>query len=300
MPLAEPDFYSLWRAVESAVDWPTADEDRTVELGRAWSDLGAVFRAAARNIEDLPAGAWTDQAGQMYADRITALRTSASGVGDRMARLGALADAYGNDVRYAKNAIILYVAELDEEYRAQPQVVAPIVANEINNLLDNIEGRIRARATGTEEPPRWELRGLDELTAPPAPTVTLPRPYGPGNPGPGGSLEGRTEYAFKDPATGQFISDVDRIEGGVLWEDKTAPGAQDAKAWAQSQVYDKLQKYVRGQAVSKELAEYREAPIGLRLDAPIDIEPELRDAVEEVIARFQRENPDVDVRVEYV
>ena len=31
MPLSEPDLYSLWRAIEPVVDFPSADEDRPAE-----------------------------------------------------------------------------------------------------------------------------------------------------------------------------------------------------------------------------------------------------------------------------
>src|ERR1044071_7470476 len=98
MPLSAPDTYSLWRAIEPVVDFPSADEERTRELGRAWADIGAGILAASPDVKDLPEGIWTDEAGRMYAERITALKASAKQIGDRMARLGWLASAYGEDV----------------------------------------------------------------------------------------------------------------------------------------------------------------------------------------------------------
>jgi hypothetical protein len=294
MPIVEPFEFELWEAVLfGGVYWPSADEGRVIELGRAWSNLGAGFRAAATDIKDLPTGAWTDDAGRMYAEQITSLRSSVLRTGDRMSRLGWLADAYGKDVQHAKTEIRTFVEAWEPEFRERPQQVAPPVAQAIVDLLSNIEARVRARAAGLPEPDQKGLLGPDEVPAAPEPEPELPK-RGPGNPGPNGTLEGKKMHEVRDPRTGQIITDIDHIFDGILWEEKTAIGAQDPDVWAQG-AYEQLERYIQAR---RELPEYSNAPIGLRLTRT-GVEPALRNAIEAAVERFRRDHPGVDVRVEY-
>jgi hypothetical protein len=48
-----------------------------------------------------------------------------------------------------------------------------------------------------------------------------------GNAPQSGSLEGMRGVEVRDPATGNLITDIDVVENGVLWEEKSAVFATD-------------------------------------------------------------------------
>ncbi len=56
----------------------------------------------------------------------------------------------------------------------------------------------------------------------------VPNPAGGNlNPAQSGSLEGVRGHEVRDPATGNLITDIDLVENGVLWEEKSAVFATD-------------------------------------------------------------------------
>ena len=109
------------------------------------------------------------------------------------------------------------------------------------------------------------------------------------------ALEGQREVVVKDPADpGRTITDIDHVDDGVLWEEKSATWAGDEQKWVDKQVTQKLNAYLDAR---EHMPGYEDAPIGVRFTEP-NMHPTLRRAVEGAVAKFRQDNPDVDVRLE--
>jgi hypothetical protein len=72
---------------------------------------------------------------------------------------------------------------------------------------------------------------------------------GPGVPNPGGGgpgaahpgpLEGARGVEVRDPVTGNSITDIDAVEHGVLWEEKSAAFATDVAKWVRKHITGKF------------------------------------------------------------
>jgi hypothetical protein len=122
-----------------------------------------------------------------------------------------------------------------------------------------------------------------------------PRPQTP-RAQPGGRLEGRTEIMVNDPAVvGRTITDIDRVEGGVLWEEKSATTAQNIDNWVRKHVDRKFQAYLEAR---QHLEGYEDAPIGFRFTKP-GAAPDFKAAVEKALGDLRNANPDVDIRLDW-
>ncbi|MEU3430489.1 polymorphic toxin-type HINT domain-containing protein [Streptomyces gardneri] len=108
-----------------------------------------------------------------------------------------------------------------------------------------------------------------------------------------GLLEGERDYDVYHPETGNRITDIDHVGEGVLWEEKSALYGDDA--WITKQIDGKLKKYIEARQY---MSGYENAPIGFRLTNP-SIDPRFRSALESHIDRLRRENPGVDIRLEF-
>jgi hypothetical protein len=131
-----------------------------------------------------------------------------------------------------------------------------------------------------------------------------------------GSLEGEKNVKIYDrpgPSGRIEVTDLDHIENGVLWEDKTAVSAGnpnipgdlgDPVAWTDKQVTKKFNSYLDARANgyledgSPIPAEYRNAPIGIRMNTP-GVEPGLRTAIETAVDAFRAAHPDVTILLEF-
>lgn len=109
--------------------------------------------------------------------------------------------------------------------------------------------------------------------------------------------EGDTDYVVDNPADwADTITDIDRIEDGVLWEEKTATGrvsGMNFDNWVGKHVFKKLDSYVRARP---HMQGYENAPIGIRFTEP-GATPEFKAAVESGVKKWLQGNPGVDVRV---
>jgi hypothetical protein len=109
-------------------------------------------------------------------------------------------------------------------------------------------------------------------------------------------LEGRREYIVDDPADpGRTITDIDSIENGVLWEEKSPIFATDANAWVAKNITKKFARYMEARQY---IPGYERAPIGFNFTRP-GVEPELRNAIEAEIARLRAQNPDVTILLKW-
>jgi hypothetical protein len=188
MPIPPPP-YGLWEAVAFRARWPSADEDLMIDLGLGWTNAGESFRSAAREITDLPAEAWSDDAGRMYREeQIPPLRGTTEKAAAQMTRLGGLARAYGDDVRHAKTELTRFIGQWDPLYADDPQTIGPLVADAVVDFLELMAGRIAARGDGSEAEPLPTLPSPAEAAADhraetliPPPPARGPRPGEPNN-----------------------------------------------------------------------------------------------------------------------
>ncbi|MFF4944836.1 hypothetical protein ACFY1W_18785, partial [Streptomyces rubiginosohelvolus] len=108
-----------------------------------------------------------------------------------------------------------------------------------------------------------------------------------------GCLEGAVDHDVYDPVTGNRITDIDRFEKGVLWEEKTA--IYGDTSWLDKHVNKKLAAYLRARAELPEA--YRSAPIGFRFTKS-GVDSRFRAALEERFEQLRRQHPDLDLRLE--
>ncbi len=111
-----------------------------------------------------------------------------------------------------------------------------------------------------------------------------------------GPLEGKRNHDVFDPATGNRITDIDHIEDGTLWEEKTAAWAIDEVGWANKHMRDKFERYMAARR-SGGLPGYENAPIGFRL--PADMQPALRQQVMQALDDIAAANPGVIIKVSW-
>ncbi|MFD9225167.1 polymorphic toxin-type HINT domain-containing protein [Streptomyces sp. NPDC060064] len=108
-----------------------------------------------------------------------------------------------------------------------------------------------------------------------------------------GPLDGEREYDVYDPKTKNRITDIDHIDGGVLWEEKSALFGDES--WLTKQVDGKLAKYLEAR---KHMEGYEQAPVGFRFTNP-KVDPRFRAALEQRIQKLRDENPGLDIRLEF-
>ena len=81
--------------------------------------------------------------------------------------------------------------------------------------------------------------------------------------------EGDTNYVVDNPNDlSETITDIDRIQDGTLWEEKTATGQDpriNIQSWVQKNVTGKLDSYVRARQY---MPGYERAPLGLDFTQP--------------------------------
>ena len=105
-----------------------------------------------------------------------------------------------------------------------------------------------------------------------------------------------TDTPIDDPAVpGRTITDIDRVQGGVLWEEKTAINAGNINGWVEKHVTKKLRSYIEARP---HIAGYEKAPVGIDFARP-GTSPQLRSAVENAINQLRAQNPGVDIRVKW-
>ena len=114
----------------------------------------------------------------------------------------------------------------------------------------------------------------------------------------GGSarLEGERDYVVDDPSSrGRTITDIDHIEGGVLWEEKSATSASDTQRWTGKHIDKKFASYLDAR---QHLVGYEQAPIGFRFTSS-GVDPEFRNAVESAVERLRNAHHDVEIFLEW-
>lgn len=91
------------------------------------------------------------------------------------------------------------------------------------------------------------------------------------------------------------ITDIDRPEDGVLWEEKSATNASDVDRWVNKQVDNKIEAYIEAR---QHIAGYEDAPVGIDFTSA-GADPAFRAAVEAKIAELRLRHPDVTILVKW-
>lgn len=123
----------------------------------------------------------------------------------------------------------------------------------------------------------------------------MPDLGGGGATAPSGSLEGARGVEVRDPATGNVMTDIDAVENGVLWEEKSAVFATDAVKFIRKNITKIFDSYVNSRQC---LPGYENSPIGFRF-AGRPADPALEQAIVDEVEVLRRSNPDVDIRLEW-
>jgi hypothetical protein len=110
-----------------------------------------------------------------------------------------------------------------------------------------------------------------------------------------GPLEGVRGVEVRDPATGNQITDIDVVENGVLWEEKSAAFATDIAKWVSKHITRKFASYMKAR---QHLPGYQNAPIGFRFPGK-STDPALGQAIIDEVDSLRRANPGVDIRLKW-
>ncbi len=112
-------------------------------------------------------------------------------------------------------------------------------------------------------------------------------------------MEGDTNYQVNNPDNpSDTITDIDRIENGTLWEEKSATGQNpnmDIGKWTAKHVTTKLNSILRARQY---MPGFEDAPIGLDF-TEAGATPEFRSAVEGTAEAWRGANPGVSLLVRW-
>lgn len=109
-----------------------------------------------------------------------------------------------------------------------------------------------------------------------------------------GALEGETNFVVRLDS-GDAITDIDRIQDGILWEEKSATWAADPEVWIQKQIFAKFGRYLQARQY---LPGYQDAPIGFDFTTP-GVEPEFRTQVTQAVQSLREANPTVTIYLQW-
>lgn len=128
---------------------------------------------------------------------------------------------------------------------------------------------------------------------------------GGGGPGDGASnrirpaVDGDTNYVVDNPSDpSETITDIDRVDNGTLWEEKTATGQDtrmDIPAWVNRNVTGKLNSYVQARQY---MPGYENAPLGLDFTRA-GATPQFQQAVQDAVDQWKAANPGIPVAVRW-
>lgn len=112
-------------------------------------------------------------------------------------------------------------------------------------------------------------------------------------------VDGDTNYVVDNPDDlSDTVTDIDHIEDGTLWEEKTATGQNpnmDFQKWVDKNVVKKLNSYVRARQY---MPGYENAPLGLDFTEP-GATPQFQAAVEQAVEQWIAANPGAQVTVRW-
>jgi hypothetical protein len=113
------------------------------------------------------------------------------------------------------------------------------------------------------------------------------------------AVDGDTNYVVDNPSDpSQTITDIDRVDNGTLWEEKTATG-QDPRmnipSWVNRNVTGKLDSYVQARQY---MPGYENAPLGLDFTRS-GTTPGFQQAVQDAVDQWKAANPGIPVSVRW-
>ncbi len=117
-------------------------------------------------------------------------------------------------------------------------------------------------------------------------------------------LEGKTNFQVHDPKkVGRTVVDIDRFEGNILWEEKSATsginkitGADETSKWVSKHITKKFGDLVESRKYLPDF--YKNAEIGFDFVKP-GAEANFKLAVEAEIQRLAKLHPDITIKVNW-
>jgi hypothetical protein len=173
MPIPEPGGL-LWPAVKIRMTnkWPTTIEEQMDRLGGAWKTVGDVYVLHGNPGEEPPKSVWGDAAGDIFRQKVATLRSkSVKKTGEKAQKLGWTASMFGKDIKYTKESITKFIADLESTYlilgvagaaagRGGSEVTGAWLdglAKNIDEFIVTMAQRITARGVVQAGRPRPEL-----------------------------------------------------------------------------------------------------------------------------------------------
>ncbi len=117
-------------------------------------------------------------------------------------------------------------------------------------------------------------------------------------------LEGKVDYQVHDPnKVGRTVVDIDRFEGNVLWEEKSATsginkftGADETARWVSKHITKKFEDLVEARKYLPSF--YKNAEIGFDF-VKSGADSKFKMAVEAEIQRLSKLNPDIEIHINW-
>ncbi|WP_459548329.1 hypothetical protein [Nocardia sp. X0981] len=108
--------------------------------------------------------------------------------------------------------------------------------------------------------------------------------------------EGDKDVVIDEPGNlSRTITDIDSVEDGVLWEEKTATNAGNVPKWVEKHVTKKLESYLEAQQY---VAGHESSPIGLRF-TEAGADPQFKAAVEKAVDDLRAKHPNAEIYLEW-
>lgn len=108
--------------------------------------------------------------------------------------------------------------------------------------------------------------------------------------------EGDNDVVIDEPGNlSRTITDIDAVENGVLWEEKSATDAGNVPKWVDKHVTRKLESYLEAQQY---IAGHETSPIGLRF-TEAGADPQFKAAVEKAVDDLRTKHPNAEIHLEW-
>ncbi|MBF6349747.1 hypothetical protein IU448_12050 [Nocardia flavorosea] len=108
--------------------------------------------------------------------------------------------------------------------------------------------------------------------------------------------DGDTEVKIDEPGNlSRTITDIDLVENGVLWEEKSAVSSPNPEKWVEKHVTKKLESFLEARQY---IAGHETAPIGLRF-TQAGADPQFKAAVEKAVGDLRAKHPDTEIHLEW-
>ena len=107
---------------------------------------------------------------------------------------------------------------------------------------------------------------------------------------------GDEEVKIDEPGNlSRTITDIDLVENGILWEEKSAVSSPNPEKWVEKHVTKKMESFLEAR---QHIAGHETAPIGLRF-TQAGADPQFKAAVEKAVGDLRAKHPDAEIHLEW-